>query len=89
MSGNANSTVKDGGLFYSENKENSSISYNIMPSIVNGYIIKSYKGDVYPKSWDLQSSNDGVNWEVLDTSTTPLCAKFKENVEEVWQRCQG
>ena len=60
-----------------------------MPSIVTGYIIKSYKGDVYPKSWDVQSSNDGVNCEVLDTSTTPLCAKFKENVEYNTRYCNG
>jgi hypothetical protein len=73
--GNPNSTVKPGGMYYSINEENASVTYHIpyIKTLVRGYSLTSVDTDVYPQSWILEASNDGENFTALHVANDPIC----------------
>ena len=70
-----NNTVKASGYYYSANTPNAPITYHIpyIRTLVRGYSLTSHSADVYPNSWVLEASNDGVNFTELHYIYDPIC----------------
>ena len=72
--GNPESTINQGGYYYSDNDVNASVTYYIPCKVlVRGYELTSYNTDIFPKSWVLEGSNDGETFNELHISRNPLC----------------
>lgn len=46
---------------------------------IGRYALITHNGTFSPKSWTFEGSNDGVNWTILDTQSTPLVANVLTN----------